>query len=89
MTTQLPDPDDVAHADITDAEDGVPKRTGTSKRQIAQSVGAALLGVQSSKNRKRDFQTGKPMHFIIGGVIGTLVFIGVIVLIVQVLLATA
>lgn len=89
MTTQPPNSDDVAETDATNVVDGVPERTGTSKRQIAQSVGAALLGVQSSKNRKRDFQTGKPMHFIIGGVIGTLVFIGVILLIVQVLLATA
>lgn len=89
MTTQPPNSDDVAETDATNVVDGVPERTGTSKRQIAQSVGAALLGVQSSENRKRDFQTGKPMHFIIGGVIGTLVFIGVILLIVQVLLATA
>lgn len=66
-----------------------PKRTGTSKLQVAQSVGAAMLGVQSSKNRIRDFQTGKPLHFVIGGLLGTLVFILVIWLLVQYILATS
>ncbi len=94
MTTVPPSPDEDGPDGVTSNGDGpeeaeVPERTGTSKREVAQSVAAALLGVQSSKNRKRDFQTGKPMHFIIGGVIGTLLFIGAIVVIVQVLLATA
>lgn len=65
------------------------QRTGTSKLQVAQSVGAAMLGVQSSKNRKRDFQTGKPMHFIIGGLVGTMLFILVVWLLVQYVLATS
>ena len=63
-------------------------RSGTTKLQVAQSVGAALIGVQSSKNRERDFNTGKPLHFVIGGLIGTLVFILIIWLLVQYLLAT-
>jgi len=71
------------------ASDSTPERTGTSKLQVAQSVGAAMLGVQSSKNRKRDFQTGKPLHFIIGGLLGTLVFILVVWLLVQYVLATS
>jgi len=69
--------------------ESVPARTGTSKLQVAQSVGAAMLGVQSSKNRKRDFQTGKPLHFIIGGFLGTAVFILVVWLLVQYVLATS
>lgn len=35
-----------------------------SLAQVAQSVGAAFFGVQSSRNRKRDFTHGRPMHFV-------------------------
>jgi len=53
-----------------------------------QSVGAAMLGVQSSKNKERDFTHGKPLHFIIGGLIGTLIFLLLIGLLVKYLIAT-
>lgn len=62
---------------------------GTGFWSVAHSIGAGLLGVQSSKNRERDFTHGKPMHFVIGGVVGTLLFLLVIWLLVQYLLATS
>ncbi|GAB3384032.1 DUF2970 domain-containing protein [Azotobacter armeniacus] len=37
-------------------------------RQMLHSVLAAALGVQSGKNRARDFARGKPSHFILLGV---------------------
>ncbi|MGQ7845029.1 DUF2970 domain-containing protein [Granulosicoccus sp. 3-233] len=64
-------------------------RTGTGFWQIAQSVGAGLIGVQSRKNRERDFTQGKPIHFLIGGVIGTALFLLCVWLLVQYLLATS
>lgn len=64
-------------------------RSGTGFWSIVQSVGAAMLGVQSRKNRERDFTQGKPIHFIIGGVIGTLLFLFAVWLLVQYLLATS
>lgn len=36
---------------------------------------AAFFGVQSEKNRVRDFTQGKMSHFIIMGIIATLLFI--------------
>ncbi len=30
-----------------------------------RSVGAAFFGVQSSKNRERDFKRGNPLHFFV------------------------
>jgi putative flippase GtrA len=48
-----------------------------------------MIGVQSKKNRERDFTVGKPIHFIIGGLIGTLVFLVAVWLLVQYLLATS
>ncbi|MED5608889.1 MULTISPECIES: DUF2970 domain-containing protein [Pseudomonas] len=43
--------------------------------QMLQSVLAAAFGVQSGKNRARDFSHGKPSHFIFLGVAFTLVFV--------------
>ncbi|NGY03699.1 DUF2970 domain-containing protein [Solimonas terrae] len=57
--------------------------------QTVQSVSAAMFGVQSSKNRKRDFSRGKPLHFIVIGLLMVGVFIGVLVLIVKILLHNA
>jgi hypothetical protein len=48
-----------------------------------------MIGVQSSKNKERDFNHGKPIHFIVGGVVGTLLLLLVIWLIVQFLIVTS
>lgn len=42
--------------------------------EMLHSVLAAAFGVQSGKNRSRDFSRGKPSHFIILGVLFTIVF---------------
>ena len=57
--------------------------------QVISSVLAAGLGVQSSKNRERDFKEGRAGVFIAAGLIFTLLFIGVMVLIVQLVLKGA
>ena len=46
--------------------------------QVIISVLAAFFGVQSDKNRERDFKQGKPIHFIVAGLLLTLVFILVV-----------
>ncbi|TCO72734.1 DUF2970 domain-containing protein [Chromatocurvus halotolerans] len=58
-------------------------------RQIISSVFAAGLGVQSSKNRERDFTEGNAGLFIIAGLVFTALFIGGVYLVVQVVLKTA
>lgn len=57
--------------------------------QVISSVFAAGLGVQSSKNRERDFNQGRAGVFIAAGVIFTLGFIGIMVVIVQLVLKGA
>lgn len=64
-------------------------RSGTGFWRVVQSVGAGMIGVQSSKNKERDFTHGKPIHFIVGGVVGTLLFLLVIWLLVQYLIASS
>ncbi len=57
--------------------------------QVVSSVLAAGLGVQSSKNRERDFKQGKIGVFIAAGIVFTLFFIGAVYTVVQVVLKGA
>jgi len=43
--------------------------------QLLQSVLAAAFGVQSGKNRSRDFSRGKPSQFIAIGLLFTVFFV--------------
>ena len=57
--------------------------------QVVSSVFAAGLGVQSSKNRQRDFKQGRLGVFIAAGIVFTLLFIGVVFTVVQMVLKNA
>jgi len=52
-------------------------------RALLQSVLAAALGVQSSKNRERDFTGGKASHFIVAGIVFTFLFIATVATVVN------
>lgn len=54
-----------------------------SVKDILQSVFAAALGVQSSKNRDRDFKQGNIGIFIAAGILFTALFIGGVIAVVQ------
>ena len=56
--------------------------------QVIGSVLAAGLGVQSSRNRERDFQQGRAGIFIVAGLIFTALFIGGVYTVVSVVLAS-
>ena len=56
---------------MTDKED-----KSLNPLQVVGSVLAAGLGVQSSKNRERDFKQGRIGVFITAGIVFTLLFIG-------------
>jgi len=57
--------------------------------QTLTSVLAAFFGVQSSSARKRDFTRGKPSHFIILGLIATVLFVLILVGVVKLVLGLA
>jgi Protein of unknown function (DUF2970) len=57
--------------------------------EMLQSVMAAAFGVQSGKNRSRDFSRGKPSHFILLGVIFTTLFVLVLLGVVKLILHLA
>lgn len=64
-------------------------RPAPGLRQIVASVFAAAFGVQSSKNRERDFKYGKAIYFIAAGIIFTTLFVLTIVLVVKLVLRQA
>jgi hypothetical protein len=57
--------------------------------QVIASVLAAGFGVQSKKNRERDFQHGKPIIFIVTGLVFTVLFIVAVTMIVNTVLEKA
>ena len=44
--------------------------------EVTRSVAAAFFGVQSSRQRKRDFTHGNPLHYLIVGLLMTLLVSG-------------
>jgi hypothetical protein len=57
--------------------------------QVVASVFAAGLGIQSSRNRERDFKQGRAGVFIVAGIVFTLIFIGTVYAVVQLVLKSA
>ena len=57
--------------------------------RVMASALAAAFGVQSNRNRERDFQHGRPLHFILAGLLLSLVFIGGLILAVRLVLSHA
>jgi len=55
--------------------------------RIIQSTLAAAIGVQSKKNRERDFQEGNAGTFIAAGIIFTVLFIATVMTVVQLVTA--
>ena len=68
-------------AELSDQEQEKP-----SMLQVVGSVLSAFFGVQSEKNRQRDFGGGNPFVFIAVGVILTLLFVLVVWSVVQMVL---
>lgn len=52
--------------------------------QLILSLLAGAIGVQSNKNRERDFQDGDIRKFVAGGLIFTILFILILIVIVNV-----
>lgn len=57
--------------------------------QVAFSTAAAAFGVQSNKNRERDFSGGSIFTFMAAGVTFTTLFIVVMVVLVRTVLSSA
>jgi len=60
-----------------------------SPLSLMGSMVASAFGVQSKKNRERDFKQGKFHHFIIGGIIFVVLFVLFIVGVVKIVMSAA
>lgn len=69
-------------------QDAAPSTNKVGAKQLLQSVLAAALGVQSAKNRERDFQQGSAGVFIAAGLIFTVLFIGGVLTVVQMVITS-
>jgi len=56
---------------------------------VVKSILAAGIGVQSDKNRTRDFEQGNPLTFIVGGIVFTLLFIATVATVVGFVLSNS
>lgn len=72
--------------DREDNESNTQKPRKLNPLQVVGSVLAAAFGVQTSKNRERDFKQGHIGVFIAAGIVFTLLFIGTVAFIVQMVL---
>lgn len=60
-----------------------------SLSHILKSTLAAAIGVQSNKNRERDFQHGNIWIYVLAGVLFTAIFVISLIVFVNIFLATA
>ncbi len=58
-------------------------------REVIGSVFAAGIGVQSQRNRERDFSRGSAKQFIVVGLIATALFVATIFTVVKIIIAVS
>lgn len=66
-----------------------PKPKSLPLFEVAKSIAAAAFGVRSNRLKERDFTHGNHLHFIIGGIIFTLLFILSVAFVVHLVLKNA
>ena len=76
-------------SDPNDKSSQEPHSNSLTPWQMLSSTLLAAMGIQSSRNKERDFSKGKPLHFIAAGVIFTLAFILIIAWVVSQVLSSA
>jgi hypothetical protein len=62
---------------------------GAGLGRVLRSVLSAFLGVQSNRNRERDFTHGKLSHFVVVGLVVTTLFVLLVVGVVRLVLHLA
>ncbi|KAE8546634.1 DUF2970 domain-containing protein [Marinobacter nauticus] len=72
---------------MTNKSDGSLRRRVTRLLKLVQSILAAAFGVQSSRRHAEDFNSNSPVPYIVGGVLFTAGFVGILILIVHLVLA--
>lgn len=63
-----------------------PRKPNPGLGAVVLSTLAAAIGVQSRQNQERDFQAGNIYHYVVAGVVFTVIFVATIAAIVQAVL---
>lgn len=71
----------------SEAQDGEINEKPLTFLEVLGSTFAAAVGVQSKANRTRDFTRGKPLHFVLAGLIFAATFVAVVVTVVRTVLS--
>ncbi len=71
------------------SENRSPKSDRPGVWSVLQSIFAAAFGVQSERARERDFTRGRPLPYIVGGLVFTIVLIVGLIVVVQLVIAQA
>lgn len=74
---------------MTDSQPSGNRKSRVTLWQAIKSTAAAAFGVQSEEARQRDFTNGSAGRFIIAGLIFTVFFVVVLVVIVNLVLSQA
>ena len=72
--------------DELNTQNSAPEDKPLTLLQVAGSVFAAGLGVQSKEKKQRDFTRGKPWQFIVVGLVFTGLFLGGVITVVNLVL---
>lgn len=59
------------------------KNKGPSLLQVVKAVLGAMIGVQSEQQREADFQATSPLPYIVVGLLATLFFVVILLLVVN------
>jgi hypothetical protein len=70
-------------------DSGPEKEDKPGAMDVIKSTLAAALGVQSNKNRERDFKHGSLKTFIVAGIVFTVIFIATVITVVKLVLKSA
>jgi hypothetical protein len=73
--SEQPNPNSVDHDSSAAKPDNPEAQDSLSLVQMFGSALAAMVGVQSTERRERDFAKGKASHFVIVGVVLTALFV--------------
>ena len=80
------DTHDKGTPDPADQASNTAPRKGLGLRAVLSSTIAAAIGVQSSDNRRRDFEQGRARDYIFAGIAFTIVFVLTMIFIVRTVL---
>lgn len=73
----------------TNSDEGDERKGKTSLWEVTQGVIAALFGVQSAKNRERDFKRGDPADYIAIFTVAVIAMVILMVVFVKVIISSS